>query len=360
MTTCSIPTIFDLRRGLAGMATMLLLLAGSPAWAQPSAAQAAYREGEKQYNLGNFIRAIDAFKQAYELDANAAYLYNIGQAYRQLRDCHSATFFFRRFLAVKASDRKRPLKAELRLEVERWLEELRPCVQANPESMPAPLPAVTGPPALPTTPAPTSAVNGIGPTGSGGSHSVDNDRRHSSWHPRRAPVLTASARAGLAVITAGDLDIPVQPSLLITAARPLVVSPRLAVEVGAALGFTPVPYDLTDGTTRTGSFTAILAHAAGRYAWSPKLATSLELGLGGLFFAGLDAGNPFTAGGAASGPLGMFHVRTGLQVDYAVSPRLVLSATPLAVAVSPARSGLRDDISTVIRYEFLIGAGVRM
>ena len=80
--------------------------------AQPKTPDDWYKEGETQYNLGNFPGAVDAFKKGFELETNdskkAAYLYNVAQAYRQAKDCGNAQFFYKRYLALKDNDTASP------------------------------------------------------------------------------------------------------------------------------------------------------------------------------------------------------------------------------------------------------------
>ena len=68
-----------------------LLLAPALALAQPKSADDWYKEGETQYNLGNFDKAVEAFKQGFALETvdckKPAYLYNVAQAYRQVKNC---------------------------------------------------------------------------------------------------------------------------------------------------------------------------------------------------------------------------------------------------------------------------------
>ena len=96
--------------------------------AQPSTPEQWYKEGETQYNLGNFDKAADAFKQGYALEpADAkkpAYLYNVAQAYRQGKKCKDAAFFYKRYLSLKDADIAKPLKPEKKSEIEGWIAEL--------------------------------------------------------------------------------------------------------------------------------------------------------------------------------------------------------------------------------------------
>ena len=80
------------------MRTLVLgsLLVPMLALAQPKTPDDWYTEGETQYNLGNFDKAADAFKQGFAAETveskKAAYLYNVAQAYRQGGKCKDAAF----------------------------------------------------------------------------------------------------------------------------------------------------------------------------------------------------------------------------------------------------------------------------
>src|ERR1041384_2306924 len=110
-----------------------ILLVPALVWAEPKSADDWYKEGENQYNLGNFDKAVEAFKQGFSLETNeskkAAYLFNVAQSYRQANDCKNAQFFYKRFLSLKDSDTAKPLSAKTRKDVEERINELEACVQ---------------------------------------------------------------------------------------------------------------------------------------------------------------------------------------------------------------------------------------
>src|SRR4051812_28949863 len=114
-------------------AVLLLVMASASAWAAPRTADDWYEEGANQYTLGNFEKAIDAFKQGFSLEPDeskkANYLYNIAQAYRQTHDCKNALFFYKRFLALKANDTVKPLPAKTKKAVEDFITEADTCVR---------------------------------------------------------------------------------------------------------------------------------------------------------------------------------------------------------------------------------------
>jgi tetratricopeptide (TPR) repeat protein len=70
-------------------------LADSPADAD---ALRAYDEGTKYYTIGEFEKAIAAYKHSWELRPDPVLLYNIGQAYRLEGDYPKALFFYRSYL----------------------------------------------------------------------------------------------------------------------------------------------------------------------------------------------------------------------------------------------------------------------
>ena len=111
------------------------LLVPALALAQPKTADDWYKEGETQYNLGEFEKAAEAFKQGFALETNEskkpAYLYNVAQAYRQGNKCKDASFFYKRYLSLKDQDTVKPLKPEKRAEIEQRIKELDECARTQ-------------------------------------------------------------------------------------------------------------------------------------------------------------------------------------------------------------------------------------
>jgi hypothetical protein len=66
------------------------------------------------YDAREFSRAIDFFKRAYELSKAPQILFDIGQSYRSLGDCHKAFDAFGAFIAVAAPDDPLVVKARAR------------------------------------------------------------------------------------------------------------------------------------------------------------------------------------------------------------------------------------------------------
>jgi tetratricopeptide (TPR) repeat protein len=72
---------------------------------QPGAvarAKALYDEGQIQYRIGNFERALALYKQALELAEKPTLIFNIAQCHFQLKQWHKALFHYRHYLAIWA------------------------------------------------------------------------------------------------------------------------------------------------------------------------------------------------------------------------------------------------------------------
>src|SRR5689334_6498185 len=84
-------------------ALLVLVVLARVAAAQPDVkarADAAYAEGSAAYDSNDFRRAAVRFEEAYALVADPAYLFNIGQAYRQADECEKAAAAFRKFIEL--------------------------------------------------------------------------------------------------------------------------------------------------------------------------------------------------------------------------------------------------------------------
>ncbi len=90
-----------------------------------SSAVVAFREGEAAYNNGDFAAAAIAFRRGFaeapHLDAKSAtYLYDLGQAYRQMGQCADASAAFKKFLALRP-------EVNMRADIEARIRELDAC-----------------------------------------------------------------------------------------------------------------------------------------------------------------------------------------------------------------------------------------
>jgi hypothetical protein len=146
-----------MRLSAAALAALLFFLTVTTARADSrDDAKAHYRKGLVHFNLNEWKEAAVEFKEAYRLQQDASFLYNLGQCYRKMGDSGEALSFYKKYLRA-APDAKN------RKEVERRIEELElaiaaktKAIEAPPtEPMPAPV-AVGSAPSLPTAPAPTA------------------------------------------------------------------------------------------------------------------------------------------------------------------------------------------------------------
>jgi len=326
--------------------------------AQPTkTADDYYKEGDTQYTLGEFQKAIEAFKKGFELETNsskkAAYIYNIAQSYRMAKDCANAQFFFKRYLDLKNNDKEKPLAAEKRAEIEERIKELAECAKQseairqkppdrNPEDEPKePLPpketAVKPPEEEPEEE--PDVVKTADPS------------------PR---VISIRGLGGGAKITTGDLEVPVQATAALIAGYPLKLQEKFTLELGAGFTFTPVPFeDSATMESKSARLIAVIGNAGATYQVAPKIGLRADVGLGVLFFSGVSE-SPFTGNAPTSGALSMFHVRAGISGDYAITPNVIATIAPIAFSYSPPKAGLRDDIKSITALDFMVGIGYRM
>jgi tetratricopeptide (TPR) repeat protein len=81
----------------------LLLLFGRVALADDPAVREAKRHfdrGEKLYALTKFSEALDEYQKAFDAKPIPAFLFNIGQCYRNLGDYDAAIFSYRKYLKL--------------------------------------------------------------------------------------------------------------------------------------------------------------------------------------------------------------------------------------------------------------------
>lgn len=352
-----------------------LVLVPTLAMAQPSKTPDEwYKEGETQYNLGNFQGAVDAFKKGFELEPNeskkAAYLYNVAQAYRQAKDCSNAQFFYKRYLALKDADAKKPLKPEKRKEIEDRIAELDECakqqevIRSKPPDTNIRPDAEDPKPDPVKDPKPDPGKKVVGDAGKGeGDGEGDGEGEgegdvHKSTETTQPKLLSVRAFGGGAKISTGKLDVPVQATFGLIAGYPIAVNDQLIIDAGAGFTFTPVPYDVM-GTSKSAKMIGLVVDAGITYAVAPKIGIRGDVGAGILAFGGVSE-SPFTDGQPTTGALTMFHLRVGLSADYAVTPNFLVTLAPIAFSYSPAHKGLREDIKSITALDFMVGVGYRM
>lgn len=338
-----------------------LVLAPTLAAADPTTPDEWYTEGQKQYTLQNFAKAVEAFKKGYELETKPsnkpAYLYNVAQSYRQANECRNAQFYYKRYIAEREADTTKPFKPEKRKEVDDRISELDECAKAEAAAAAkaAEVKPVVVDPVEKTDPKDKRV--GVGPDGT--PIDDDDDGITTSVDTGQARLISARVLAGGAKVTAGSIHIPVQASVAAIAGYPIAINEKLAIEVGAGFTYTPVPYGEMNRPTVTSTLFSAFANAGASYTVIPKLAVRGDLGVGGLFFSNV-GDTIFTNGKPTTGTLGMFLVRAGVSAEYAVTPNIVVTVAPIAFSISPAKTGLREDISSIIRLDFMVGVGYRM
>lgn len=360
----------------------LILLIPALAWGQkagaPRTADEWYKEGENQYLLGNFDKAVEAFKEGFALENDegkrAVYLYNIAQSHRLARDCERALFFYRRFLALKDGNVGKPLPPKTRKEITDWITELESCVAQQiqlgkrppttsvaPETDKNPGPDDTDKePAKPPT---TVATTSGGPGGDEDDGGEIEEQAPAAGGPR---TISARFNAGATKVNVGPLiPVPVQATFALVGGYPFRINNRLTIEAGIAGTLTPVPFDrpMMPGTAAqsgTALLTAAMANGAVSYEVAPKIGLRADVGLGALFFSGVSESR-FTNSAATDGALSMFHVRVAASADYAFTPNIVGTVTPIAFTMSPPKQGLDESIKRITSIDFLmLGIGYRM
>ncbi|HEU5060668.1 MAG TPA: tetratricopeptide repeat protein [Kofleriaceae bacterium] len=319
------------------------------ALAQPTGdkvkAKALYDKGNVQYNLGRWKEAIDLFTQAYEAYDNPDLLFNIGQAYRQDGNCSRAIFFYKRYLALKPNA---PNKAE----VEKFIEKLQPgCVEEpEPKEQPKEQPKEITQPE--TSPAVEKKPEPLPPD------EEYEDEEVEVSHPR---IVSLRAAGGPSYLSAGgDLD-KLLLGISAGAAYPIYVD-KVGIEPGVLVSYSPVPWDNeTTGASGTVGLIGLLANAGITYPLAPRLGLRGDAGAGVLVLSGVTkVGNPFLEmGDTADGALSKFHLRLAAGIEFMVAPGFILSAQPV-ISYSPSGSDLNSEISSITRFEALIGAGYRM
>jgi hypothetical protein len=367
----------------------VLLPALAMADPNPKTADEWYSEGETQYNLGDFDKAADAFKQGYAMETvegkKPAYLYNVAQAYRQGRKCKDASFFYKRYLSLKDQDTAKPLNADKRKEIEGWIAELETC-EKNQDAIANKRPDTTMPPngtptgtgtgtTTATKPVGTATTTTTNPTGTGSGTKVadagngegdgDGDDAggvHAGVTVEQPKLISLRFTGGVSKISAGNLTVPIEPTFNLFAGYPIAVNQQLEVDLGVDLNFTPVPYTDSMNVKKTGQFIGVLADAGAVYTVAPKIGLRGDIGIGANVFGGIsEMGNPFTESGAATtGALGMLAVRVGVAADYMVTSNVLITVAPIAFTYSPAKDGLRSDIKSLTRLDFMLGVGYRM
>jgi hypothetical protein len=160
---------------------------------------------------------------------------------------------------------------------------------------------------------------------------------------------------GLALFSVGDLEVPAQPSFGAVIGYPLAAGP-VVLELGLGLSYSPLPYD-TMTTTEMASLFAIRPTIGVTYPLNQNLGLRGDLGLGVAMLGGLVDGNPWTEDRQAAS-FTLLSFRIGAAIDYAFTPNILATLSPVGLAISPGADGMYAD--TLTEFNVLLGLGYRM
>lgn len=329
--------------------------------AEPKSAEDWYNEGETQYNLGNFDEAAEAFKQGYAVETaeskKAAYLYNVAQAYRQGKRCKDAGFFYKRYLSLKEQDTVKPLRAERRAEIERWIVELQQCEKDQRAAAARDFSRQSKGTDQTRGGLPVQS-NGSGGDLSDGSDSDESDGIDGDDESAESHRLAIRVGGGIGKIKLGTRNVPLQATFAMFASYPIAVTGRIQIDVGVGGTLAPIPYAIDD-VSKTALLTSALGDVGLTYRVASRWGIRADVGAGVLIFSNMgERGNPFTMGGApTTGALTTFAVRGALAADFAITSHFFATLTPLAFSYSPAKAGLLEEIKSIHRFDFMVGLG---
>ena len=348
-----------------GLCLSLLCASSAPAYAQDKAARkkatSYFKKGRTKFKLGDFDEAIRLFKLAYETSPHHAFLFNLGQAYRQKGDCRQAIFFYKGYLTEAGS------KAKNRKLVEDHIAELTEICEATDSSKDKPPNDVDEPDGDGEGDGDGDgervATAGDGQKGGppGASASVSSSVTITPLDRWQPSLVTSTLILGPSLSSFGaELDGGgAQPGVGVSLGYPLSFG-NLGVSVGGMVTFATISEEL-NGDGGSASLMSALFNIGVRYWVLDKLAIGVDLGAGGLFLAGLANGNMFVdPGDMVTGTLAMPNYRAAVAIDFFLSKNLSISAAPFIYSSSPPKEGLRADVDALSRMEFMVGIGYRM
>jgi len=177
----------------------------------------AFKEGDQAYKLGEYVKAIAAFEDAYRLSEDPIVLFNIAQSYRKQFGVDNdrarlvkARDLYRTFLREVADAGMRSQAEGLLAEVEKLLAETEQAAVTPLPPVPTPAPSVSAAP----QPLPPAAVPGSDAEAT--ELSGEAAARPTPWYKRTwvwvaAGVVAAGAGAGVFLATRGTETEPFCP-----------------------------------------------------------------------------------------------------------------------------------------------------
>ncbi|HEY7376159.1 MAG TPA: tetratricopeptide repeat protein [Polyangia bacterium] len=112
-----------------------------------------FEQAEAKFNVGRFDEALVDYQAAYDVEPLPAFLFNIGQCYRNLGNYERAQFYFRRYTALDPRSPNRPAAEHLIAEMDRLAAERAGASGTAPPPPGSPdVTTVSTPPTLPSAP----------------------------------------------------------------------------------------------------------------------------------------------------------------------------------------------------------------
>jgi hypothetical protein len=345
---------------LLSLFTLALAVASPAAHADPEAdAKDHFKRGVKLYNLGHFQEAIPEFEKAYDLDPEPILLFNIAQSHRQNGSKERALFFYRRYLEQDPNTNKRA-------DVEQRMKELAQALQQENEQKQKPPTEVSPPPGGPApagpTPGPTTGTTpGPAPT-------------PTTTPGTTQPVVTGGPPPAVSVIPVrlafalgpsfaslsgkNNVSAPVMFGLQLGAAYDFLHGPS-ALRAGVKMLYASLPYTNTmTGDQQSSSLWGGLVTVDYAYRVIEQLSLGGGVGGGVVWWAGLQAGNPFTAPGAViSGAIPMPTFALSVHADYRFTPNFFATFNPGLLYSKTTSDGLTMGTSSITRFDLDFGVG---
>jgi hypothetical protein len=216
-------------------------------------AKRLFEQGQAHYDLGEYDEAIAAFREAYEISAAPALLYNIAQSHRLKGDCLRALQVYRHFVRLDPDSAHRASAeghiASLSAQCEHPLDETPPTSGAASASEPPIRPPVDAAPAptaaAPSQPRPANPPKttsryvvlgllsgGLALAGAATALHVWNNSRFESWQNEDRAIYTAPAGSNLDDLRARQ---SANNERLGDIRRADAISAALAIAAGASL-----------------------------------------------------------------------------------------------------------------------------
>ena len=167
------------------------------------------------------------------------------------------------------------------------------------------------------------------------------------------------AEGGAVFMSMGPYDIPIQIGARIAAAHPVRVAQSIDLEIGAALAFTPIPFE--HGSLKSNVVDLDVLASLGL---SLEIAEALRIrfvsGMGPMMLMGGERENPFAKDVTPKKTLTLLSARGAASLEIALTDTALISLTPLSITWAPKSSALRDNINGVRRIEAGVGFGFRL